>query len=132
MILRCGACQRRMTVGPELMGEVVCCPSCGVTVRVPGATAPVVAPPVTPAAVTPGAVQPGAVQPGAVQPGAVQPVAVNPVPVQPAAMPRVVVPPGRGALVHRCPRCGADVEHGNPLCPHCGVNIKRARKRRRF
>ena len=128
MILRCGACQERMTVGPELMGERVCCPSCGVTVRVPGATAPVVAPPVIPAAVQPQAIRPQAVQPQAVQPQAVQPQAV-----QPMAVPRVVVPPGRGALVHRCPRCGADVEHGNALCPHCGVNIKRARKKaRRF
>ena len=105
MIVRCGACQERMTVGPELMGERVCCPTCGVTVRVPGAVAPV------------------AVQP--VVPPPVRPVAVQPV------VPRVAVPPGRGALVHRCPRCGADVEHGNTLCPHCGVNIKRARKKAR-
>jgi len=96
MILRCGACQQQMTVGQELMGERVCCPHCGVTVRVPGAAAPVPVPPVLPA----------------------------------AQQPRVVVPPGRGALVHRCPRCGSDVEHGNTLCPECGVNIKRARKKR--
>lgn len=99
MILRCGACQQRMTVGPELTGERVCCPHCGVTVRVPGAVAPVPVPPVVPA-------------------------------VQQPVQPRVVVPSGRGALVHRCPRCGADVEHGNTLCPECGVNIKRARKKR--
>ena len=100
MILRCGACQQQMTVGPEMAGQSVCCPHCDVTVRVPGAAAPVAMPPVIPAA------------------------------ANPAAGPRVVAPPGRGALVHRCPRCGADVEHGNTLCPHCGVNIKRARKKR--
>ena len=101
MILRCGACQQQMTVGEELAGERVCCPHCGVTVRVPGAVAPVA------------------------------PVALPPVmPAVQAVQPRVVTPPGRGALVHRCPRCGSDVEHGNTLCPHCGVNIKRARKKR--
>jgi predicted amidophosphoribosyltransferase len=120
MIVRCGACQEQMTVGPELMGERVCCPSCGVTVRVPGAVAPVAVQPVVPPPVRPVAVQP-------IAPPPVRPVAVQPV------VPRVVVPPGRGALVHRCPRCGAEVEHGNTLCPHCGVNIKRARKKaRRF
>jgi len=98
MILRCGACQQEMSAGPELMGQIVACPACGTTVRVPGATA--------------------------------APVVVEPV-VQGYGGRLPVPPPSDGgALVHRCPRCGSDVEHGNTLCPRCGTNIKRARKKR--
>ena len=121
MIVRCGACEQRMTVGPELMGQQVGCPNCGTTLRLPGSAAPIVVPPVVPAAVNPAAVRPAAVRPAAVRPTAVNPT---------AGQPRVVVPAGRGgALVHRCPNCRSDVEHGNTLCPRCGVNIKRARKK---
>ena len=104
MIVQCGACEQRMTIGLELMGQQVQCPGCGTAVLLPGATAPVAAPPVMPAVIMPAA----------------------------GMQPRVAVPPSRGGpLVHRCPACRSDVEHGNTLCPRCGVNIKRARKKAR-
>ena len=97
MYARCGACQQRMVIDEDLLGQLVACPECGTHVRIPGAVAPVIVPPVVTRGGTAAAVMP------------------------------VQTPP---ALVHRCPKCRADVEHGNTLCPRCGVNIKRYKRRR--